>query len=276
MNKTICIYHGNCADGFTAAWAVWRKYGVTADYHAGVYQSPPPDVRGRHVFLVDFSYKLPVLEKMADIAASVVILDHHKTAAEDLQAIKGRPNVKAHFDLDRSGAMMAWQYFHPEKDIPRLVHYVQDRDLWRFEIGRSRDFAANLFSYAYDFSTWDRLAAEAEDDGGLVMFLEAGRAIERKHHKDIAELLKVMQHRMTIGGYDVPVANLPYIFSSDAGHQMAQGELFSACYYDKPDGREFSLRSAEDGIDVSEIAKRYDGGGHKHAAGFRLPHGVEP
>lgn len=69
----------------------------------------------------------------------------------------------------------------------------------------------------------------------------------------------------------VPVACLPYTLSSDAGHMMAKGEPFAACYWDTPEGRCFSLRSAEDGMDVSEIAKDYGGGGHKHAAGFRVP-----
>lgn len=25
MTKPVCIYHGNCFDGFTAAWAVWKR-----------------------------------------------------------------------------------------------------------------------------------------------------------------------------------------------------------------------------------------------------------
>jgi len=38
MNRPLVIYHGNCADGFSAAWCFWRKYGTGADYVAGVYQ----------------------------------------------------------------------------------------------------------------------------------------------------------------------------------------------------------------------------------------------
>ncbi len=79
---------------------------------------------------------------------------------------------------------------------------------------------------------------------------------------------------MTIGGWDVPVANLPYTMSSDAGHRLAQGEPFAACYWDTPNGRVFSLRSTDDGLDVSAIAKQYGGGGHEHAAGFRLAPGA--
>ena len=84
MRPDICIYHGNCADGFTAAWAVWRMFGDDVEFVPGVYGHEPPDVAGKHVLMVDFSFKRAVLETMATSAKSIVILDHHKTAAEDL------------------------------------------------------------------------------------------------------------------------------------------------------------------------------------------------
>jgi len=80
---------------------------------------------------------------------------------------------------------------------------------------------------------------------------------------------------VNIGGHDVPVANLPYTLTSDAGHRMAQGEPFAACYWDTPEGRVFSLRSSANGLDVSAIAADYGGGGHDNAAGFRMPIGWE-
>ena len=72
MNRPLVIYHGNCADGFSAAWCFWRKYGEGADYVAGVYQQSPPDVAGRDVYLVDFSYKRDVLLEMAKSKAGHV------------------------------------------------------------------------------------------------------------------------------------------------------------------------------------------------------------
>ncbi|MNH03662.1 hypothetical protein D3C79_629310 [compost metagenome] len=83
------------------------------------------------------------------------------------------------------------------------------------------------------------------------------------------------KRRLVIAGHDVPVASLPYTLTSDAGHLMSQGELFAACYWDTPEGRVFSLRSNDDGLDVSEIAKQYGGGGHRNASGFRVPFGHE-
>lgn len=261
---TLCIYHGNCADGFGAAWAV-RQAIPEAEFCAATYQAPPPDVSGKRVVMVDFSYKRPVLLDMASKAESILILDHHKSAAEDLIDLPA--NVVAVFDMERSGAMIAWQHYFPDDPPPRLIEHIQDRDLWRFALPGTREIQANVFSYPYDFDVWDRLMVS-----DVELLRGEGAAIERKHHKDIAELVKVTKRRMVIGGFDVPAANLPYTLSSDAGHLMAQGEPFAACYWDVPDGRVFSLRSADAGQDVSAVAKTYGGGGHRNAAGFKVPH----
>lgn len=59
------------------------------------------------------------------------------------------------------------------------------------------------------------------------------------------------------------------------GRDEVDGARVAACYWDTPEGRVFSLRSTDTGPDVSEIAKAYGGGGHAHAAGFRVPLGWE-
>ena len=275
----LVIYHGNCADGFSAAWCFWRKYGASADYVAGVYQTLPPDVTGRTVFLVDFSYKAAVVEQMLLKAQSVTLIDHHKTALDDLAPVKAKwaadpgavdsDNFGWFCDLDRSGATLAWDYLFPDEPRPLLLGHVEDRDLWRFKLPGTREIQANVFSYEYTFEQWDKLMSANQAE--LLQMTAAGAAIERKHHKDIAELVKVCKRRMTIGGTEVWVASLPYTLTSDAGHLMAEGEPFAACYWDTADGRIFSLRSQETGADVSEVAKQYGGGGHQHAAGFKVP-----
>jgi oligoribonuclease NrnB/cAMP/cGMP phosphodiesterase (DHH superfamily) len=287
MKKTLCIYHGNCADGFTAAWAVRKLLGDEGvEYYAGHYGTNPPDVAGRHVVMVDFSYKRPVLVQMAEAAESVLILDHHKTAKEDLASLgwspadvneygaKVRtPRFAVVFDMDRSGAQIAWDFFHPGKPRPKIVDYVGDRDLWKFVLPQSREANAYIFANDYSFEKWDSLATLF--DYALDDVIHMGAAIELKHHKDIKELVSVNQRTMRIGGHEVPVANLPYTMSSDAGNLMAQGHPFAACYWDTRHGRTFSLRSTQDGMDVSAIAAQYGGGGHRNAAGFQVPRGWE-
>ena len=298
----ICIYHGGCADGFTAAWAVWRYFQGKEDieFYPGVYQDPPPDVKNRHVIMVDFSYKRPVLEAIARDARSLLVLDHHKSAEADLvglgvdlRTFKGDLGWERHlqncgqdycenaptsvyqcFDMERSGAGLTWDFFHAGKPRPALVDYVEDRDLWRFKMQCSREINAYIFAHQYGFAEWDELAADI--DAGPEQIAWRGAAIEKKHHKDVAELVSEMRREMIIGGHLVPVANLPKTLTSDAGSLLCgpagdiTAPLFAACYWDTMDGRVFSLRSRGD-FDVSEIAKRYGGGGHKNAAGFRVP-----
>lgn len=299
--KTMCIYHGNCADGFGAAWVVRKALGDQVEFVAGVYGQEPPDVTDKDVIIVDFSYKYDVLARISWKARSIIVLDHHKSAAEDLAKfppfhagirLDGRhadgstalgwesahtfmysqnsPAIACCFDMNRSGAMLAWDHFFPGQEPPMLLRHIEDRDLWLFKLDGTREIQANLFSYPYDFEVWDKLiAADVET------LRSDGAAIERKHQKDIAELVAVMKRRLVIGGHDVPVASLPYTLTSDAGHLMAQGEPFAACYWDTPDGRVFSLRSTDEGLDVSEVAKQYGGGGHRNASGFRVPFGHE-
>lgn len=305
--KPLCIYHGNCADGFGAAWVVRKFFSGEVDFHAGVYQSKPPKIdQGRIVIFVDFSYRRDVmLELLEQHPEGVLLIDHHKSAAEDLKvngpyivnmgayqgridwprfmenltldAVEGGPRIYTVFDMHRSGAGLAWDFFFPGKPRPALINHIEDRDLWKFSLYGTRPIQANVFSYPYDFEIWDQLF-ERDVDG----LIEEGNAIERKHFKDVAELVTAFRRELCIGGHWVPAANLPYTLTSDAGLLMCQpyaspnlqGEIvtppFAACYWDTPEGRVFSLRSTDVGMDVSEIAKQYGGGGHRNASGFRV------
>jgi oligoribonuclease NrnB/cAMP/cGMP phosphodiesterase (DHH superfamily) len=291
--KPLCIYHGNCADGFGSAWVVRRYFGGDVDFHAGVYQNPAPDVAGRIVVLVDFSYKRDVLLQMAKKSRAVLVLDHHKSAVEDLSAdgcfiidmgkyhgtlcwarfldnvaldsVEGGPRVYTVFDQNKSGAGLTWDFFNPGCPRPELINRIEDRDLWRFAYPDTRAIQAAMFSYPYDFDTWDMLFK-----ADLSVLRTEGEAIERKHFKDIGELIGVVTRPMKIAGHTVPMANLPHTLTSDAGHKLAEGKPFAGCYWDTPEGRVFSLRSTDAGLDVSAIANQYGGGGHRNASGFRV------
>jgi oligoribonuclease NrnB/cAMP/cGMP phosphodiesterase (DHH superfamily) len=271
--KPLVIYHSPCADGFTAAWAAWRKH-PDWGFHAAMYGKPHPDATGREVYLLDYSYKLPEMEKLIGEAKRVVVLDHHATAQADIQPLIDSGRVEGVFDMEHSGAYLSWKYFWPDSPVPRFVELVEDRDLWKFTSAYTRPASAVFFSYPYDFETWNMLYEQCESTTGLTVLVAGGEAIERKHHKDISELLALTATTEKIGGYVVPVANLPYTLASDAANKLSEGEPFAATYYiDKEGSRVFSLRSKENGMDVSQVAKQYGGGGHKHAAGFTLKTG---
>lgn len=276
--KTLCIYHGNCADGFGAAWVVRQALGgANVDFHAAAYGKPAPEVAGRSVIIVDFSYPLETLQQMAEKATSILVIDHHKTAAEALAQLSKAPSsylpwmesyepLSALFDMHRSGAGLTWDFFFPAVPRPALINHIEDRDLWQFKLEGTKDVMAAVFSHPQDFATWDLLATDHIEALRL-----DGHAIERKQQKDVADLVASNSRRMIIGGVTVPAVNLPRTMASDAGHILSHGQPFAAIYWDTPEGRSFSLRSTDAGEDVSAIAKQYDGGGHRNAAGFRVP-----
>ncbi|WP_200250881.1 hypothetical protein [Lamprobacter modestohalophilus] len=262
LKQPLCIYHADCLDGFSAAWVVDTAHAQSGlELYPGVHQQPPPDVHGREVILVDFSYKRDVLLAMADLANHILILDHHRSAQADLVDLP--ENVTTVFDMDRCGAMIAWSHYFPDRHPPRLLEHIQDRDLWRFELPGTREITATLASYPFSLIEWGRLMREDAE-----ALREEGIPILRQHDKDVQELVETLAYRSQIAGHEVPVINVPSKYSSDVGAALCSGEPFAACYCDTPEGRRFSLRSDSQGLDVSRIAAGFGGGGHPHAAGF--------
>ncbi|MDI2076994.1 oligoribonuclease NrnB/cAMP/cGMP phosphodiesterase (DHH superfamily) [Bradyrhizobium japonicum] len=263
MTPDLCIYHGACDDGFGAAFALWKRDGAGPDYLPGVYGEAPPDVTGLDVAIVDFSYKRPVMIELAAKARSILVLDHHKTAQAELDGLSAEcPNVEVHFDMERSGAVMAWEYFHPGEPVPLLFHYLQDRDLWRKQLPGVDSLTMALRSYPQKFNVWDQLEVQT--------LITEGEAIHR-YYRTLIDSAKKHHFMREIGGYTVPVVNGSLFMSSEVAGELAEGHPFAAMYAETEKGVIWSLRSRNDGVDVSEVAKRYGGGGHKNAAGFTVP-----
>ncbi len=285
MSNKLVIYHADCWDGFCAAWLFHWVF-PDAEYHAAHYGTPPPDCNGKDVYIADFSYKRPVMQQIYSQANRLVVLDHHKTAEAELCGFAGEEPTKpfhVEFCMEKSGARLAWEYlcsYHKIVDAflrkgrgeglcrdvaPWLVGYTEDRDLWRWKLPHSREINTALRSYPLDFAQWDELLTIQPPHS--FSFLSEGKAILRREQQIIAEHIRHARE-IEMGGHKVLAVNATVLFSEIAG-ELAKDRPFGACYFDCLDGkRQWSLRSAETGIDVSEIAKTFGGDGHKHAAGF--------
>ncbi len=262
--KPLCIYHGGCDDGFGSAYVMQLAMGGEVDFHYGVYQADPPDCTGRDVYLVDFSYKADVMLGISAHANSVTVLDHHKSAEAELAPLLESGDIKGEFDMERSGAAMTWDHFYPDLVRPWLIEYIQDRDLWRKQLEDSDAIIMALRSYPQDFEVWHQIIGK-----GRQALLSEGKAIHR-YYRTIIDGLKKNAIKQEIGGVSVPVVNSPFHFASELAGELAEGEPFAACYWNHAHGTTYSLRSRDDGMDVSEVAAKYGGGGHRGAAGFRV------
>lgn len=274
--KIICIYHGGCDDGFGAAFAVRAKLGDDVEYCYGDYGRPPPDVQGREVIMVDFSYKRPVLEKIIRGARSVLILDHHETAKNELAGLDDpKRNVFIHFDTTRSGAGMAWDYYHPKVGRPKFIEYIEARDLWQKDRLPNVDyFTFGLRSYPQSFPAWDQLFGDqAWCDDPASFLISIGEHVGR-YVRLQCEVLKKLRRKASIGtpfgNVYCNVVNAPHAFASEVAGEIITNDVeFGACFFMRADGDwQYNLRSRGT-FSVEKVAKHYGGGGHVKAAGFQ-------
>ena len=295
MSDKLVIYHRSCFDGFCGAW-LFHKIFPNAEYYAAQYGEVPPNVKDKVVYMVDFSYKLPIMLNIIKDAKAVTVLDHHKTAEAELGQLtpkvvpeldyqtgdeslqKKIRNLQIKFDMNKSGAHIAWDYLwkwyapkmfsvFPLEGRDRmhwLVEYTEDHDLWVHKLPNTFEIKAALKLAPFDFSKWDEYAKWRPDD-----LVPAGRNI-LQYQKVLVDQHVRNAREMVIAGHHVLVVNATVLFSDIAG-ELSKGRDFGACYFDRDDGiRQFSLRSRDEGIDVSEVAKKFGGGGHFHAAGFEI------
>jgi oligoribonuclease NrnB/cAMP/cGMP phosphodiesterase (DHH superfamily) len=264
VNNPIIIHHAPCFDGTVAAWVAWTSFEGHCELLPAKYGDAAPDVTGRHVLIVDFSYPRATLLEMADKATSIRVLDHHATAQADLAGLEVRNGLDfCTFDMNRSGAGLAWDLLCAGEKRPWLVDYVEDRDLWKFALPASKE--VNAFIGLYAEATWEEWDALAEKP--LREVIEAGCAVQRKVEAYVDGMAK--QARMLrVAGHDVPVVNAPYINTSELVGHLAERADFAVGWFQRYDGMfQYSLRSRGD-YDVSKLALTYGGGGHVQAAGF--------
>ena len=272
LAKSLVIYHGGCRDGFCAAYVAWKGLGPDTVFFPGYYGQPPPvreQTAGRDVYVLDFSYPRAQMQQLANDCASILVLDHHATAEAALIDLPF-----AQFDMTRSGAGMAWDHFFPGEPRPWFVDYVEDRDLWRHALPHSEELCAYLGAVPFDFTEWDKLASGSSSE-------DRAADIERYQHLGAAVLMKVKQYVAEVaknavlgefcGHKGVPFVNAPQCDISELVHALCVGKPLAVGWFVRGDGmHQYSLRSEAGGVDVSELARKFGGGGHRHAAGFQL------
>jgi len=314
--KPLVIYHANCADGFGAAFAAWMKLGDEAEYVPMLYNQhfPPIDCNDRDIYILDFSFDRQRMDVLFSRAKRVVWLDHHKTAFEMwvatgyLDKYSSFTNLSEphHIILDnnKSGAYLAWEYFHPGEEVPLFIRHIDDYDRWQFKLDGTKAFNKALWSYApWSFPQWVEWFYDCEavfNHTYWADFYTEGEAILRAHEQNVQSVVKgsarackliiPVDARNLVASYNQPnwiydqdaryatasveglAANCPPHLTSDVGHELAtKSGTFGLCWTLSQTGlvAKCSLRSNGE-YDVSAIAKVFGGGGHRNAAGFEV------
>lgn len=263
------LYHAGCFDGFCAAWLCSKVMGPDAEYIPVQYGTMFPSFESEdEVFIVDFCYPFDdaIVDGLTDIANKVqclTIIDHHKSAKDALEGIKLPGNSEVIFDMEKSGARLVQEYFK----LPAhwLIDYTEDRDLWRWSLGNSKEVNAGLRLFEMDFHVWDKLVLAEVEQAGVLLNKYLTRKCE-------ALAKKATTHRLCGTGIQAVNCTDADLISETAGMLAEQSEIGigATFFYDGENNvYVYSLRSRKD-TDCLYMAKHYGGGGHPKACGFSV------
>ncbi|MDH4017150.1 MAG: hypothetical protein OEV20_07420 [Actinomycetota bacterium] len=272
--RRVCFYHAGCPDGMGAAWSVhsaWKGDGeFVARGHDDV--SRASDWKGAEVVFVDIAPQIDEVRALAETASKITVLDHHVTArarfddAPETQQALGDGGHLLVFDMDRSGAMMAWDHFHEGQPPPDLLRYVQDQDLWHWALPDSSEVNAAIASYPYSFEAWTTLAAKSAAE-----LAAEGRPILRSNRMEVTRVLKNAAP-VLVDGHKVEAVNST-VHRAQVGHELAERARFGrpwGCVYRIQGTKVHATLYSIGDFHVAPIAARLGGGGHPNAAGFTV------
>jgi len=292
MSEIVVIYHASCPDGSGAMWSAWKHFGEDAKYIAVGKNSKKQSsilskcMNATKVYMLDCMLDMPEIEKLLMNGVTVYLLDHHISNINDLlssQLQEKYPTLLNDFnDLTRSGAGISWDYFN-DSPRPTIINYVEDFDLWNWALpdGPSIHTYIGQFNWKNNeeiialFNQWENLTGPELNELGKPLLSYKNDLVKRNlsqvSRAKISIIVRTQFSRIE-QIYDVPMLNANH-FISETGNIMAAGEPFAVLWQVMKDGLvRLSLRSDENGEDVSIIAGNLGekGGGHMRAAGTRF------
>lgn len=271
-SKKIIVFYHDDEDGFTGAWAAWKKLKDKAIYISINYGRYSNDyflqISGKEVYFIDYSIDLNGMKKLAE-KNKVILIDHHVSSKEIANSLPG-----SLYDVNQSGATLSWQYFHPGKKTPRFVLHIEDSDIWKFKLPFTKEISAAIELCNFDFKTWDKIinTFESKSKKKALEIIKTGRVI-LKYQDSLANKVVEHGHKAIFEGHESFVVNSP-ILISEIGHKIYEDTGKIAIIWShrkKSDNKKIIVSLRSDGkINVAELAEKYGGGGHKAAAGFAI------
>lgn len=279
----IVIYHGKCSDGFGSALASYmyfkktfgvNKNGNTVEYYPAYFYASPPDITNKNVLICDFSYKSDITLSLIKKAKNLLILDHHKSAKLELDLIPDNNKV---FDMNHSGAYLTWKYFFPDTEVPLLIKYIEDNDIWLKKLPNTREITSYIFSLPFEFDAYAKLLDETYL---LTDIVPTAIGMQRQNNMYLEQAMTSCTKKfMKINKKYYLVAHInSSILKSEIGNCIFEKFPdcdFSAIYSLKDSKTYISFRSTDERADVSVIATSLNGGGHRNASSICVFSSVE-
>lgn len=259
----IVIFHAKCPDGFGSAFAAWKKLGDSAEYSPAFHKADPPEVLGKDVYIFDYTYSDDFLAKIKKEAKRLVMVDHHITNKEKIKIAS-----EFVYDDKHCGAVLTWKYFFPEQEVPKMFLYIEDTDIWKFDLPHSKELGMFIDSQEYNFKLWDELVAGFDDENKFGEYLKEGHRLVSKMNKEVEAVVSKAKE-ITFEGYKTLFTHITE-YTSEVGNSLTKKMPPIGITWTEKAGRIAVSLRGDGSVDVSKLAEKYGGGGQRNAAGFVL------
>ena len=272
-NKKIVLFYHDDHDGFGAAWAAWKKFKNRARYIPIDHPTHFQDIKrynlsGTEIYFLDICLNKEDMEHVRRITSRVIVIDHHISKKDVTASFPGSV-----FDIGHSGAFLAWKYFHPRVKMPKIIKYVQDIDLWQWKL-RGTEALFVALPWTFKFNHWNKLARILENKRLVIKYIRMG-TIMLQYKTQIIDAIIKDADEVRIGNIRAFAVNAPSIIHSEVGNALTKklnGVHVGISFRVMNHGAFLYIFLCSDGVvDVSKIAQKYGGGGHKKAAAFVWP-----
>jgi len=230
------------------------------------------------VYISDFSYSMEDMAKI-DEMCDLIWYDHHISAINAAKEAK----LEAIFglrDVDKSGCMLTWLGLFPDEVMPLTVMQLGKYDCWSWihEVKPMQEEILDLQA-SMQLEPWEPTDERWSDlfcydlrlYNSIIVNGSTVRKYIKQHMSRVHKNCSVIQWH----GVQTLIANSHASSTLDYEDKAKEvGAEIVLSFYKSLDGWKYSLRSFGS-VDVSELADRYGGGGHKAAAGFYLEYLLE-
>ena len=274
---TVILFHSVDYDGWCSG-ALFKRAYPDAELKGINYGDPVSfkSLIGKRVIVVDYCFEpYHLMKNLQEISGEIIWIDHHKSAINNIEKLGY--NLPGKQRIGISACELTWEYLHPNKDTPLVVRLLGKFDTFSHEEEpRALPFNMGMKQYdanpEYNYKIWHYILS---DEWPINDIITQGYSILNYLNKEYNNIIRLFSFVTEFEGYEALAINLPcggsMIFSDHWKRNLIDQPIALSFGWNPKSNRwKISLYSTDNGPDVSQIAVKYSGGGHRNAAGFEV------
>jgi len=274
------FFHSSDLDGQCSGAILTRRFPEARLFPYNYFYEPSRSIdlveKEESVIFADITPTPDNLKRLMMMTNDITIFDHHSSSLRELErAHLVFPGIMTE---DGVGACaLVWEWYCKDKQLPLGIRCISEYDAWeRTPENKMFNFGLKSFNTMPTNHIWDKILAD--DDITVQKILNLGRS----HLSFLVPWYKRLVRSYAISGYvddesgrpenryTAVLMNQANVDDSIFDDVDGVFDIYLRAVYGKHLCWLVSITTNRDDIDVSKMAERYNGGGHRKSAGFAV------